>query len=250
MFTLFSGARAKFGAVASVAALTGGLLLTAMPAAHATNEFPPNPTATASASCSVTPHFDVHLANTGGLSAASFTITITGEGPPQTVFLHTQVVVPNGTFDVSYLEASGEHFDLSISSSLMTTVTASSDFNCEQPDPTITQDCSVDGPEVVFHLANNGPIPVPFVIALNGDTFKQDDVTQADGTVDVVYPVDEGVPFAALVLDGRDDTVLASLDGTPDCTPAPTTTTTTVAPTTTAPAAEAVAVTAAPHFTG
>jgi hypothetical protein len=249
MHTLFSGARAKIGALAAMTALAGGLLLTAMPAAHATNEFPPNLSATATASCTGTPHFDVHLANTGGLSSASFTITITGAGPPQTVDIHDQDVIVNGTFGVSPLTTNGEHFDLTITSLGMETVTASSDFTCEQPDPTITQGCSVDGPEVVFHLANNGPIPVPFVIALNGDTFKQDDVTQADGTIDVTYPVEEGVAFSAQVLDGRDDSVLATLDGTPDCTPAPTTTTT-AAPTTTAPAAEAAAVTAAPQFTG
>lgn len=249
MHTLFTGARAKVGALASVTVLAGGLLLTSMPMAHATNEFPPNPSATATASCTGTPHFDVHLANTGGLSSASFVVTITGEGPPQTVDVHDQDVAVNGTFDVSYLTAEDEHFDLAITSLGLETVTASSDFNCEQPVASITLSCSVDGPAVVYHLANAGPIPVPFVIGLDGDTFKQDPVTQADGTVDVAYPVDEDATFSAQVLDDRDDSVLASLDGTADCIPAPTTTTT-AAPTTTAPAAEAVAVTAAPQFTG
>jgi len=133
MFTLFTGTRAKIGAVASVAALTGGLLLVAMPAAQATQEFPPNPSAIAQASCVESPHFEVHLTNAGGLSTASFTITITTPGPPDLVFVAHPDVAANDTFDADYPTQEDTPATIVISSAGMEDVVLEAAFDCEPP---------------------------------------------------------------------------------------------------------------------
>jgi hypothetical protein len=133
MFTLFTGTRAKIGAVASVAALTGGLLLTAAPAAQATQEFPPDPTAIVAADCAESPHFAVHLANAGGLSTASFTITITTPGPPDLVFVAHPDVAPGDTFDADYPTQEDTPATIVISSVGMEDVVVESAFDCEPP---------------------------------------------------------------------------------------------------------------------
>lgn len=211
---------ALFTAVAAAAVLGSG------GTASATDEFPAAPTASATIACNPGPIITLHLGNLQGLSSAHFVVARTGQ--------------PDDAYDVdafgsvlSYLYGAAEDADTTL------TVTGPDGFSysetwpvdCFDTDGTIVLTCEGEQPVITAALEQVGAgWDYVDLNGVEGGTVQ----AKAEGPSTVLTgTVPDGVPFSVDVVSHYDQETVATLTGTPDCTPDPTTTTTTEVTTTT-----------------
>lgn len=230
---------ALVGAVlAATAAL--GVLGTAGPAA-ATDEFPAAPTATAEFACDTGPVVTLHLGNQQGLSAAHFDVLQTGKAPDG-------FDVATGSSSIVWIYGAPEDglTTVSITGPNGFSYTNSWTVDCYDTDGAIVLSCDGDQPVITADLAQVGAGPDWVDLFGLSEGIVQGKAEGPSTTLTGTVP--DGVPFHVYVHSQYDDEQVTSLDGTPHCTPDPTTTTTstTPAPTTTSTTPTTTSTTAPP----
>ena len=210
-------------------------LSTAVGSAAASNEFPPNPAATITASCTKWLGGLIHIdySNVGGQSAATFSATVNG-----TAFTDVVVTANTTAFQESPIP-DDVLVPVTISApGMQTIVTSIGPLDCYSGTSTIRVDCVNNAPVMTATATNTGPSINTATLVINGNVAQPSKKTVVPGSTETFsYPIPDGVPYTGRISFDQGGTE-SNIAGTPMCVPPTTQSTipeTTVPPTTVAP---------------
>jgi len=209
--------RAGFGAVLAAAATLSALGIAGP--ADATDEFPSAPTATAEFECNPGPFVTLHLGNLQGLSPAHFDVSQTGKADDA-----YDVGTGSSTLVARFGAPEDETTTITVTGPNQFSYTASWPVNCYDTDGVITLTCEGEQPVITADVEQVGPdADYVDLLGVEGGTVS----SKAEGPSTVLTgTVADGVAFSVSVQSQFDQETVATLEGTPHCTPDPTTTTT------------------------
>ncbi|MCU1369802.1 MAG: hypothetical protein JWO77_996 [Ilumatobacteraceae bacterium] len=212
--------RHRLAGVLAALALSGLALVAGATPASATDEFPAQPTASATIGCNDGGSMlTIQLGNVAGLSSAQFAIGVTG-------LADDTVDLPAGATTTIQHFGLPENSDVTVSISADPGLAYTEEFsvNCFDFVGGITLTCDGDQPVITAEATAIGTYGDNLSLHVNGAIVSSGDLAAGSSTT-FTAPVPDEVPFTSELVSVHDGTI-TDLSGTPHCAPAPTTTTT------------------------
>ncbi len=209
-------------------------LATAAGSASATNEFPANPAATISTSCStwLGATIQISYSNVGGVSDAFFSTSVGGVAVP------AQDVAGNNTASYSGAIAEGVAVAVSITAPDMTPIqTSVGPVNCHSGTSTIHVDCVGSVPTMTATATNTGQSMTAAIFVVDDNNEAPDIASVAPGETKTFTSVlTDGAAYTGSIRFDKGYGVESTVAGTAACAPPPTTIPATTIPATSIPA--------------
>lgn len=205
-------------------------LATAAGSASATNEFPANPAATISTSCStwLGATIQISYSNIGGVSDAFFSTSVGG------VAVTAQDVAGNNTASYSGQIAEGVAVAVSISAPDMAPIqTSVGPVNCHSGTSTIHVDCVGNVPTMTATATNTGPSMTAAIFVVDGNNEAPDIASVVPGeTKTFTSALTDGAAYTGSIRFDKGYGIESTVSGTAACAPPATIPTTTIPATT------------------